>query len=256
MNGQTRLAKIVNELVTAVGEVLARNGVNRMEYREGIHYLAKVQAEKELPLLVDVLLEHLVIKSEDQRGRNSAQAIQGPYFLEDVPEITGTLAVSEDDGGEPLIIRGSVRDPDSTPIAGATVFVWHSTPDGSYTGFHKGLPSDLYRGKLKTDEHGMFEVRTTMPVPYTIPDKGPVGALLIAMGRHCWRPAHVHFKIRAEGFRELTTQAYFEGGKWVDDDCAGGIVNELIFRTDNTDGVEVLPIDFVLDFAVSESKAA
>jgi protocatechuate 3,4-dioxygenase beta subunit len=39
-----------------------------------------------------------------------------------------------------------------------------------------------------------------LPVGYQIPHKGPVGAMLKAMDRHSWRPAHVHFKVRADGF--------------------------------------------------------
>src|SRR3546814_16138534 len=77
---------------------------------------------------------------------------------------------------------------------------------------------DYYRGKLVTDSQGNYRVRTTMPVPYQIPYEGPTGRLLGHLGSHTWRPAHVHFKVRKDGFEPLTTQYYFEGGKWVDDD--------------------------------------
>lgn len=242
-----RLAKIVDELAEAIAGVLARNGVDRVQYREGVQYLAKIQAEKEIPLLVDLFVEHLVVKAEDKRGRNSSQAIQGPYFVEDIPWVEGALKVMPEDNGEPLLIRGKITDPDGRPLAGATAFVWHSSPDGAYSGFHKGMAAEFYRGRVKTNADGVFEVSTTMPVPYTIPDKGPVGGLLVMMGRHCWRPAHVHFKLRADGYKELTTQTYFEGGKWVDDDCAGGIVDDLIFSPIVENGRKVLSIDFKLD---------
>lgn len=157
---------------------------------------------------------------------------------------------------DPLLIRGRVTAPDDTPIEGATVYIWHSTPDGAYTGFHKGMSSDLYRGRVRSAADGSFQVATTMPVPYTIPDQGPVGGLLSMMGRHSWRPAHVHFKLRADGYRDLTTQTYFAGGKWVDDDCAGGIVDDLIFTPLIEDDQKVLQVDFVLDFAKSAAEAA
>jgi chlorocatechol 1,2-dioxygenase len=256
MPDANRLAKIVDELAEAVADVLARNGVDRVQYREGVQYLAKIQAEKEIPLLVDLFVEHLVVKAEDKRGRNSSQAIQGPYFLEDVPWVEGELKVMPEDSGEPLLIRGKITDPEGVPISDATAFVWHSSPDGAYSGFHKGMASEFYRGRVATNADGIFEVLTTMPVPYTIPDKGPVGGLLTMMGRHCWRPAHIHFKLRADGYKELTTQTYFEGGKWVDDDCAGGIVDDLIFAPAIEDGRKVLSVDFKLDNARPDQIAA
>lgn len=256
MSDSTRLAKIVDDLAQAVADVLARNGVDREQYREGIQFLAQVQSEREIPLLVDLLVEHLVVKADDKRGRNSSQAIQGPYFIDEVPWVSGALKVSPEDNGEPLLVRGRVTTADGAPIEGATAYIWHSTPDGAYSGFHKGLSAELYRGRVRTAPDGTFEVATTMPVPYTIPDKGPVGRLLTMMDRHSWRPAHVHFKLRAEGHKDLTTQTYFAGGKWIDDDCAGGIVDDLIFTPVFEEGRKVLQVDFVLDVATPDAKAA
>src|SRR3546814_20910306 len=71
-----------------------------------------------------------------------------------------------------------------------------------------------------------------MPVPYQIPYEGPTGRLLGHLGSHTWRPAHVHFKVRKDGFELLTTQYYFEGGNWVDDDCCHGVTPDLITRSD------------------------
>lgn len=242
-----RIDKIVDDVANAIASALAENNVTRGEYRHAINYLGKVAEAKEIGLFFDVFLEHLVIKNQDRTGRNSAQAIQGPYFLEDIPWVDGKLKVMAEDNGEPLQIRATVKDPDGRAVPDATVFIWHSTPDGAYSKFHRDLPADLYRGRVKTDSDGRFEVETTMPVPYSIPNKGPTGALLEMMGRHTMRPAHVHFKIRKEGFAEHTTQAYFEGGEWVDNDVAGGIVDALIFKLDEVDGIKALKIDFVLE---------
>jgi chlorocatechol 1,2-dioxygenase len=242
-----RLSKIVTELVGAISKVLVDNQVTRQEYRNGVHYIDKTAAEGEIMLICDTFLEHLVIKGEDSRGQNSSQAVQGPFFIADVPWVDGKLEVSPEDNGEPLLIKGSVSAPDGTPVTDATVHVWHSTPDGAYTGFHRGMTPERYRGRLKTDASGKFEVLTTLPVPYSIPDKGPVGTLLAMMDRHPWRPAHVHFKVLKGGFTEFTTQAYFEGGEWVDDDVAGGVVDDLIFPIPLEGDKRILKVDFVLD---------
>src|SRR3546814_2055462 len=88
---------------------------------------------------------------------------------------------------------------DGRPLARATIDVWHSTPEGRYSGIHDGIPPHYYRGKIVTDADGRYNVRSIMPIPYQIPNEGPTGALLTAMGRHSWRPAHVHYKISAPG---------------------------------------------------------
>src|SRR3546814_13840333 len=86
-----------------------------------------------------------------------------------------------------------------------------------------------------------------MRVPYQIPNEGPTGRLLGHLGSHTWRPAHVHFKVRKDGFEPLTTQYYFEGGKWVDDDCCHGVTPDLITPETIEDGVRVMTLDFVIE---------
>src|SRR3546814_4518656 len=84
---------------------------------------------------------------------------------------------------------GRVTGMDGRPLARATINVWHSTPEGRYSGIHDGIPPHYYRGKIITDADGRYNVRSIMPIPYQIPNEGPTGALLTAMGRHPWRPA-------------------------------------------------------------------
>jgi hypothetical protein len=45
----------------------------------------------------------------------------------------------------------------------------------------------------------------------------------------------------------LTTQAYFEGGEWVDDDCCEGVFADLIQAAQFEDGARVMDVDFALD---------
>jgi catechol 1,2-dioxygenase len=135
-----------------------------------------------------------------------------------------------DEPGEPLILSGSVKTPDGQPIAGALLDVWQAdaTVPGSYSNIHPGQPDFNLRGKLHTDEHGRFELTTIRPAPYRIPDQGPTGRLLGALGRHAWRPAHIHVKLSADGYQPLTTQLCFEGDDFLDSDVASAVKDELI----------------------------
>jgi catechol 1,2-dioxygenase len=44
--------------------------------------------------------------------------------------------------------------------------------------------------------------------------------LLTAIGRHCYRPAHLHVKLRHPRYRELTPPLYFRGDEYLHSDVA------------------------------------
>lgn len=140
-----------------------------------------------------------------------------------------------------------MTDLDGKPLAGVGVDIWHSTPMGTYSGVHPDIPVDLYRVKLVTAEDGSYQVSTTKPVPYQIPGNGQTGQLLITMGRHTWRPAHVHFKLRGEGLKDHITQIYFTGEDYVDNDCCDSVNPELVHDSIMEDGIKVITKDFCLD---------
>ena len=66
------------------------------------------------------------------------------------------------------------------------------------------------------------------PAPYPIPDDGPVGDLLTAAGRGPMRPAHLHFKVEAPGYRTLITHIFVAGGPYLDRDAVFGVKESLI----------------------------
>jgi chlorocatechol 1,2-dioxygenase len=245
-----RIDAVVSAIVGGIRDAVAEHNVTFEEYRQGIGYIMKTAEAGELPLLIDLFMNATIVGNVNRNAKpgTSPADLEGPYFIEDVPEVTGKLKVLDDDRCEPLLLRGVVRDLSGKPLPGATVFVWSSTHDGKYGGIHDGLPTDLYRGKLTTDAQGRYEVETRVPVPYHIPNSGPVGALLQMMRRHSWRPAHVHYKIRHVGYQELITQVYFEGGAYVNDDCCEGIVPpEFVKPVVRENGRVVLDVDFSIE---------
>ena len=108
--------------------------------------------------------------------------------------------------GERTIVHGYVRDQLARPVKNALVEVWQANASGRYR--HK---KDQYLGALDpnfggcgrvlTDEHGHYVLRTIKPGPY--PWRNRVND---------WRPAHIHFGISGSGWAQrLITQMYFEG---------------------------------------------
>lgn len=86
------------------------------------------------------------------------------------------------------------------------------------------------------------------PVPYPIPDDGPVGRMCSTLGRHVYRPAHLHVRInvrfdifiwlpyiylylyfsQAGGFEEMITSLFFKGDPYVMSDAVFGVKSSLI----------------------------
>ena len=245
-----RLDAVVSSIVEGVRNALREHDVTFEEYRKGFKFMMDVAEAKELPLLMDLFLNTTIVEIQNRQAQGSPSDLEGPYFRSDVPLVTDKIKTMPEFGGTPLVLRGHVKDTDGNPVEGATIFVWSSTPDGKYSGFHDNIPVEYYRGKLLSGAGGAYSVESTVPVPYQIKNNGPTGALLEAMGRHSWRPAHVHYKIRKDGYKDLTTQAYFEGGEWVGDDCCEGkLTDDFVIPETVEDGKHVMDIDFVIERA-------
>jgi catechol 1,2-dioxygenase len=101
---------------------------------------------------------------------------------------------------------------------------------------------------IVADDDGRFEITTIQPDPYMIPHDGPTGKFIEAAGWHPWRPAHLHFLVRAPGYRMITTQLYFAGGDWLDNDVAQATKPELVLSPEKgSDGKAHQAYDFVLE---------
>ena len=158
-----------------------------------------------------------------------------------------------DEPGEVLLFSGSVTSTDGAPLAGALVDVWQDNGAGEYSHFHPGVPENNLRGRLLTDADGRFELETILPVPYEVPNDGAVGALLAALGQSAFRPAHVHFKVSHGTAQPLTTQIYFAGDPWLEDDVVVGavkpeLVTSVVWSADDSagDSRATCSYDFVL----------
>ena len=58
------------------------------------------------------------------------------------------------------------------------------------------------RGIFTTGTDGRYSFVGIKPVSYPIPDDGPVGQMLGHLGRHPYRPAHMHYLVTGRGLSE------------------------------------------------------
>jgi hydroxyquinol 1,2-dioxygenase len=61
-----------------------------------------------------------------------------------------------------------------------------------------------------------------------VPTDGPVGDILNATGRHPWRPSHLHFIVKAAGYRPLVTEVFPDDDPYLDQDTVFGVREDLV----------------------------
>jgi hydroxyquinol 1,2-dioxygenase len=106
--------------------------------------------------------------------------------------------------------------------------VWQTDSDGLYDVQRPGGSSAYARGRFTACADGRYGLRTVKPVSYAIPTDGPVGVMLAAMGRHPFRPAHVHLIVTAPGFAPVTTHLFVAGDPYLDTDAVFAVKESLI----------------------------
>jgi protocatechuate 3,4-dioxygenase beta subunit len=118
----------------------------------------------------------------------SPEMTEGPYWIDD------TLTrrdVTEDLRGMPLVLRLTVvRATTCRPIKNADVEIWHTAPDGEYSGFDGSSGSRYLRGHQKSDAAGRVRFDTLFP------------------GWYHGRTPHIHLKVHVGGDEVHTGQLF------------------------------------------------
>jgi hydroxyquinol 1,2-dioxygenase len=125
-------------------------------------------------------------------------------------------------------VRGRVLALDGTPVADAEIVVRQADAESLPETAHTGLSPSRARGMLRSGADGGFHFRSVLPGPHPIPADGPVGRMLKALGRHAWRPAHLHFMITAPGCQRLVTHVFRQGDHYLDSDAVFGVRRSLV----------------------------
>ncbi len=189
----------------------------------------------EFVLLSDVTRTSVLIDALSHAGEDAgatASDVEGPLYREDPPWREPPVKIYEEyDGmgdGEVLFVSGRVTSIDGTALPDAVLDVWQTGPSGGYDMWDERQPAYNFRGRFGVEDSGRYEFQTMAPKPYTVPTDGPVGRLLELIGQHPWRPAHIHFKVEADGHEPLTTQVFFPGDPYLDDDTIGAVKPALV----------------------------
>ncbi|TCW79555.1 hydroxyquinol 1,2-dioxygenase [Burkholderia sp. SRS-46] len=231
-----RLLTIMTSLVQHLHSFVRDTNLTEAEWQAAIEFLTAVghitdDKRQEFILLSDVLgLSTLVTAQNHARPEGCTEAtVFGPFYVEGSPVYDKFDDISNGACGEPCFVSGHVRALDGTPVADALLEVWQADQDGHYdVQLPAGNAAHRARGQLRTDAGGRFAFRSILAESYPIPHDGPVGALLAVLGRHPWRPAHLHFMIQAAGYERLITHVFRDGDRYLDSDAVFGVRSTLI----------------------------
>jgi catechol 1,2-dioxygenase len=154
--------------------------------------------------------------------------VLGPFWTPGAPHRKYGESITEEPDGTPALVRGVVRNTRGEPIAGAELDIWQNGDDGLYTVQDAEAPEAHLRGRYTTRDDGSYAFVGVRPVPYTIPHDGPVGAMLDAVQRHPWRPAHIHMIVTAPGYQRLQTHIFDGESAYLDSDAVFAVKRSLV----------------------------
>jgi hydroxyquinol 1,2-dioxygenase len=230
-----RLKEVMTSLISHLHAFIREVELTQEEWALVIQFLTRTgqmcdEKRQEFILLSDISGVTMLVDAINHRLPDGAteSTIFGPFYREGAQDLPTGATISKDGQGDPVVVTGRVLSTDGTPIAGALLDVWETGENGLYEQQDPEQPDMNLRGKFRTDSEGRYCFVGIKPVSYPIPDDGPVGQLLRALGRHPFRPAHIHLLISADGFAPVTTHLFVKGDPYLDSDAVFGTKDSLI----------------------------
>ena len=234
--GTARLAQAVLASAQALHGLVETLRPSSEEFRAAIDFLTEVghsadERRQEWVLLADVIGVSTLVEDLNAPRPEGAtpNTFAGPFYRADVPELPNGADLSRDGKGVRLAVAGQVRGLHGEPLGGAWVEVWHANAEGLYENQDPDRqPEFNLRGRLRANPEGRFDFLTIKPGSTRLPDDGPVGRLLAALGLGLDRPAHLHFRVAAPGYEPLVTHVFDRDDPLVGRDPIFGVKPELL----------------------------
>ena len=250
-----RLKQIISSLVQHLHDFAREVRLTEDEWFEGIKFLTRAghmtdDKRQEFILLSDTLgLSMLTVAMNNAKPKGCTEAtVVGPFHVENAPYYKLGDDVGNGAIGTPCFVKGTIKGLNGEPVSGAHIEVWQSDEEGMYDVQKKELDHAQGRGILIADEHGRYYFKSILAVAYPIPHDGPVGDMLTATKNHPWRPAHLHFMIKATGYESLITHVFRSDDQYLDSDAVFGVRQSLITDWNKQPNGEcLLEFNFVLN---------
>ncbi|KAI0837924.1 dioxygenase [Hypoxylon sp. FL0890] len=246
-----RLKYLMERLVTHLHDFARETRLSTDEWMTALNFLVgcgqiSSDVRHEFILLSDILGLSLLVDSINHPKPPSSTegSVLGPFHTHDAPTLPNGSNMASDPEGEPLLCICTVKDTSGRPVEGVKIDIWETDSSGHYDVQHSDRQEPSERCVMVSDSEGRFWFKGIKPVSYPIPHDGPVGKLLERLGRHCWRPAHLHFMFEKEGWDHLITALYVRGDPYETSDAVFGVKQSLIIDIDKVDAATAKEYDF------------
>ncbi|MBF0276410.1 MAG: hydroxyquinol 1,2-dioxygenase [SAR324 cluster bacterium] len=229
-----RAKEIMSSLIRHLHEFVREVRLTQEEWQIGLDYLYEAgqisnPERQEFILTSDTLgISSLVDIINNVRDGATPSSVLGPFYIENSRKVEIGASLIGQSEGTPTIVSGKVWNIAGEPVQGALVDVWHNADNRLYEGQDPEQPENNLRCQMLTNRDGYYKFITTRPQSYQIPEDGPVGDMLRMQKRHAWRPAHIHYKVTAEGFEPLITAIYADDDPYLEEDAVFGVRESLI----------------------------
>jgi catechol 1,2-dioxygenase len=238
-----RLKQVMEVITRKLHEAVKEIEPTQDEWMQAILFLTRTgqicnEWRQEYILLSDVLGVSMLVDAINNRKPSGASesTVLGPFHVADAPELPMGANICLDAKGEDMFIEGRILDTEGKPIPDAVIDVWQANDEGFYDVQQKGIQPDFnLRGVFRTGPDGRYWFRAVKPKYYPIPDDGPVGQLLGKLGRHPYRPAHLHYIIKADGYDTLVTHIFDPDDPYINSDAVFGVKESLLAKFNKVD---------------------
>jgi hydroxyquinol 1,2-dioxygenase len=225
----------MTSLITHLHDFAREVKLTESEWLAAISFLTDVgqtctSKRQEFILLSDTLgMSVLVITLNHPADQGNVEStVLGPFYWEGAPDLPRGSNLAEGVKGEPAFYSGRVLSVDGTAIENAVLDVWSGDGEGNYDMQIPGETGMKARGRIRTDAEGRYWFRSIRPTFYPVPTDGPVGRMLRKMGRHPYRPGHIHMIVSAAGHSPVTTHLFVAGSEYLDSDAVFGMKESLV----------------------------
>ncbi|MEM8978893.1 MAG: dioxygenase [Pseudomonadota bacterium] len=228
-----RIREIMGSLVSHLHAFAKETKLTHEEWRAGIAFLegcAAIESEDrhEFVLASDVLGLSSLVDMIHSSSEATSSSVLGPFHVSGAPPLAFGGDMKRHYGGPVLLAEGTIKDTHGKPIAGAELDIWQTAPNGLYASQDDEQDTFSFHGLMTVGEDGRYAFTTVKPVEYTVPSDGPVGDILRACGRHPWRPSHLHYIVKAPGFKSLVTEIFPDDDPYLDQDTVFGVREDLV----------------------------
>jgi len=237
--GDARFKSVMSSLVTHLHDFVREVQLTEAEWATAIQFLTDVgktctDQRQEFILLSDTLgVSVLVITLNHPADQGSAEStVLGPFYWEGAPDLPRGSNLAVGVKGEPTFYSGRVLSVDGRPLENALLDIWSGDGEGNYDMQIPGETGMKARGRIRTDGEGRYWFSSIRPTFYAVPTDGPVGRMLRKMGRHPYRPGHIHMIVSAAGYLPVTTHLFIAGSDYLDTDAVFGVKESLVAQFD------------------------